>query len=351
LLKVCVFGAGAVGGHLAARLIASAAAEVSIVARGEHLRAIRQHGLRLREGGREIVAKPIAATDCAADIPPQDIIFITLKSVSYPDAADAIASLVAPGGHVVCVGNGIQWWWNYGAGRSGGPDKARPTNGLRSDAAPLPLLDPGGRVWNSIGPERALGCVPYSINEASEPGVIAHGGNNRWIVGEPDNAMTERLEATVRLMRAAGLGAEASTDLRRDIWIKLLRNVPLNALCALTRQPIDGLAAEPGLMALLNQIIDEIVAVARAHGWELPADAVMAAREAPLHGGALDGRQRGIKPSMLQDVLAGRAMEVESIAGMPREFAREAGVETPALDAIVPLLRGLSPGPQGPGLR
>jgi 2-dehydropantoate 2-reductase len=144
-------------------------------------------------------------------------------------------------------------------------------------------------------------------------------------------------------MRAAGINAESSHDIRREIWIKLLRNVPLNSLCALTRMPIDGLASDPALMELLSQVIDEVVAIARAQGFDLPDDDVRAAREAPIKGGGLDGhgQRRGIKPSMLQDVLAGRAMEVESIVGMPQRFAREAGVKTPALDAIVPLLRGL----------
>lgn len=325
MLRVCVFGAGAIGGYLAAHLISTKVADVSIVARGGHLRAIQLHGLRVREPGSELVTHPAVATDRASDLPPQDIIFVALKSVSYPDAAEAIASLIAPNGHVVCVGNGIQWWWRYGWK---GSLMAAPAE---EESAP----------WRLITPQRALGCVPYSINEVVQAGIVQHGGNNRWIVGEPNNAHSERLEATIRLMRAAGIDAESSHDIRREIWIKLLRNVPLNSLCALTRVPIDGLASEPGLMALLNEVIDEVVAIARAQGFDLPGADVRAAREAPIKGGGLDGQRRGIKPSMLQDVLAGRAMEVESIVGMPQRFAREAGVKTPALDAIVPLLRGL----------
>jgi len=329
LLKVCIFGAGAIGGYLAAHLISSEVADVSIVARGGHLRAIQLHGLRVRVPGSELVTHPAVATDRPSDLPPQDIVFVALKSVSYPEAADPIASIIAPGGHVVCVSNGIQWWWNYGAGQ------LKP--------APTTALDPGARIWNGITPQRVLGCVPYSINEVVQAGIVQHGGNNRWIVGEPTNAHSERLEATIRLMRAAGINAEPSHDIRREIWIKLLRNVPLNSLCALTRVPIDGLASDLALMALLSQVIDEVVAIARAQGFDLPDDDVRAAREAPIKGGGLDGhgQRRGIKPSMLQDVLAGRAMEVESIVGMPQRFAREAGVKTPALDAIVPLLRGL----------
>jgi 2-dehydropantoate 2-reductase len=336
-LRVCVFGAGAIGGYLAAHLIASKAADVSIVARGGHLRAMQVHGLRVRTPVGEVIAHPVAATDRASDLPPQDIVFVALKSTSYAAAAESIASLMVPGGHVVCVGNGIQWWWPAGIRQESSVESA-----FRRTIE-----------WKSIGVERALGCVPYSINEVVQPGIVQHSGNNRWIVGEPDNSSSARLEATVTLMRAAGLNSEASTDIRREIWIKLLRNAPLNALCALTRLPIDGLAGEPGLMALLNQIIDEVVAIARAYGWELPAETINVARSSPGKGGGLDGQRIGIKPSMLQDVLAGRAMEVEAIVGVPQRLAREAGVETPALDVIVPLLRGLQgtwrPGPFGPG--
>ena len=353
-MKICVFGAGAVGGYLAAHLVATRAADVSIVARGQHLRAIQLNGLRLLEPASEFVAHPVAATERPADLPPQDIVFVALKSTGYAAAAEAIASLVAPGGHVVCVSNGIQWWWNHKLVRLK-PDstdaRRRMPASVRTPSAVesafrrtwLALLDPDGRIWNNIRPERALGCVPYSINEVLQPGVVRHSGNNRWIVGEPDGNTSARLDATIGLLRAAGINAEASTDLRREIWIKLLRNAPLNSLCAVTRLPIDGLAGKPPVMALFNQIIDDIVATARAHGWELQADVVSAAREAPLKGGALEGgRAHGIKPSMLQDRLAGRAMEVESILGVPQAFAREAGVETPALDAVVPLLRGVN---------
>ncbi len=330
-MKVCVFGAGAVGGYLAAHLISEGVADVFLVARGDHLTAIRQRGLRLREDGHEIVARPVTATADASELPPQDIVFVTLKTSSYAEAVDAIAAAIAPGGHAVCIGNGIPWWWNHG---------------LHEGRGPLPLVDPDGRAWRGITPQRTLGCVPYSINEVIAPGVVQHSGNNRWIVGEPCNASTARLDATMSVLRAAGLDAEASSDLRREVWIKLLRNAPINSLCALTRLPIDGLAGDPALLAIFNAVIDEIVAIAGAQGWNIPGPVVEVARAAPVRGGAVEARPdaRGLKPSMLQDALAGRRMEVEGILGAPQAFAREAGIPTPVIDAILPLLRGLDRG-------
>jgi 2-dehydropantoate 2-reductase len=326
-MNVCVFGAGAVGGYLAAHLMSREVADVSIVTLGEHLTAIQKRGLCLREDGREIIVRPVAATATASELPPQDIVFVTLKTLNYAEAAEAIAATIGPDGHAVFVANGVPWWWNYG---------------WREDSGPLPLVDPDGRVWRCITPERALGCVLYSVNEVIAPGVIQHGGNNRWILGEPRNGSTPRLDATVQLLCDAGLRAESSTDLRRHVWAKLARNAPLNSLCALTRLPMEELASDPGLMALLNAVIDEIVAVAAAQGWDITSYAT-AARQAPLLGGVLDGRPavRGLTPSMLQDVLAGRPIEVEGIVGQPHSFAREAGIPTPALDSILPLLRGL----------
>jgi 2-dehydropantoate 2-reductase len=265
----------------------------------------------------------------AAELPDQDLVFVTLKSFFYSSAAEDIGGLISGGGRVVFVGNGVPWWWNHGLPRRQGT---------------LPLLDPNGLLWNTVTPERVLGCVVYSINEVVAPGVIRHSGNNRWLLGEPDNSLTPRLGSTVELCRDAGVMAEASLDLRAEIWTKLLRNAPLNSICALTRLPIDAIDDAPDLSALFNALIDEIVATAAVHGWDIRCH-VAAAREAPRRGGALSGGPaRDVRPSMLQDVLAGRQMEVESILGQPQAFAREAAVPTPAMDAILPLLRGLNRG-------
>ena len=177
-MKVCVFGAGAIGGHAATRLIAARAAEVSVVTRGRQLEAIRARGLTLLTGGKEITGKPVAATDDPSSLPPQDVVLVTLKAHSLPGVADSLARLVAPQGAIVFVLNGIPWWWRLGQPGAAGP---------------LPLLDPAGALWTKLR-EKTLGCVVYGPVEVQEPGVIFHFSGNRWLIGEPDGSKSARLE-------------------------------------------------------------------------------------------------------------------------------------------------------------
>ena len=168
-MKVCVFGAGAVGGNIATRLIAAQAGEISVVARGAQLNAIRARGLTLRSGGKEITARPKVATDDPSTLPPQDIVAVTLKATAaLPAAARAIARLIAPHGCAIFLLNGIQWWWRHG---------------LPGASGTLPLLDPDGALWTEVRPERALGCVVHCPNDLVEPGVIVHAGTNHLILG------------------------------------------------------------------------------------------------------------------------------------------------------------------------
>lgn len=327
MMKVCVFGAGAIGGYLAARLIRSGSGhEVSVVARGAQLRGIANDGLRLLARDEDFVVRPQAITDRPCQLEPQDIVFVTLKSHAQSAAATDIAALLAPGGVAVFVNNGIPWWWTYGA--------------AASEARPLPLLDPESALWNTVGPMRAMGCVVYSANEIVRPGVVRHVANNQWLLGEPDNTCSPRLLAAVELMRRAGLQATVAADIRHCVWVKLLRNAPLNSICALTRLPADGLARAPGLVDLCAAVIDEIVAIAAAEGSDVSAQAETA-KAAPGLGAAVDGTQASIRPSMLQDVLQNRKMEVESILGQVQVFARASGTPSPTIDVLLPLLRGL----------
>jgi 2-dehydropantoate 2-reductase len=325
-MRVCVFGAGAVGSVVATRLAAAHEAEVSVVARGPQLRAIVEHGLVLHSSGSVLVARPAAATDTPSDLPPQDMVFVTLKATAQSACATDIAALVAPGGCAVFMNNGIPWWWK--AGEPG--------------AGPLPLVDTDGAVWRQVGPDRALGCVVYSASEVVAPGVVRHDGGNRWLLAEASGTDSPRLARAVGLMERAGLSAEASPDLRREVWAKLLRNTTLNSLCALTRLTVDGLAADPGLMVMAHALIDEVAQIATAHAKDVAAEH-RAAHAALQHGGGREGApMRGVRPSMLQDVLAERPIEVEAIAGQVQQLARESGTPCPTLDAIVPLLRGLA---------
>jgi 2-dehydropantoate 2-reductase len=324
-MRVCIFGAGAVGGYLAAMLL-KAGARVSVIARGAHLRAIASDGLTLQVGDQSFTVRPHAASHDAATLAQQDVVFVTTKTHAHAALAHDIGVLLGGAGAAVFVGNGIPWWWSF-----------------KGDAAsrPLPLLDPNGALWSIVRPERAIGCVVYSANEIVQPGVVRHIANNRWLLGEPDGQHTPRLIGVVDLLRDAGLGAAIAGDLRREIWSKLLRNAPLNSICALTRLAVGELAADAGLVALCGTVVDEIAAVAAAHGADVQSQ-VAAAKEAPLRSGALDGTQSArILPSMLQDVLQGRPLELAPILEQVQLFAREASVETPTLDALFTLLRGL----------
>jgi 2-dehydropantoate 2-reductase len=329
-MRVCIFGAGAVGGYLAARLLRAGRHDVCVVARGEHLRAIASGGLTLTTPEERFTVHPRAVSDRPQDLGPQDVVFVTLKAHSQAAAASDIAALLGPGGTAVFASNGIPWWWTH--------------RGLEHPGSPLPLLDPDAALWEHVTPQRAMGCVVYSANEVVGPGEIRHRANNRWLLGRPDGDLSAQLAAVVDMLRHAGINAEGIADLRACIWAKLLRNVPLNSLCALTRLSVDGISAHSELGALCSAMVDEVAAIAAADGTDLSAR-VEAAKQAPALGAGTDGtRAQGVRPSMLQDVLAVRNMEVEAILGQVQVFARMSGTPCPLLDVIVALIRGLDQG-------
>lgn len=318
-MKVCVFGAGAVGGHAAARLIAAGKAEVSVVARGAHLAAIRENGLTLHTDGETLGGKPHAATDDPSTLPPQDLVVVTLKAHALPAVASQLRALLGPGAAALFFTNGVPWWWNHGLSEDGS----------------LALLDPEGRLWRELGPESVLGGVVYSANAVTEPGVITHSAGNRWIIGEPTGDISPRADAAAEVFREAGLMGEVSADIRRAMWQKLVLNIAANPLCALSRLPLGRWHEVPGIQDLGVALIRELLEVARALGWDLTEE-VDPASAVP----ARPGRPGG-KPSMLQDVEAGRPMEVEAIVGQLQAFGRENDVPTPAIDVVLPLLRAL----------
>lgn len=323
-MRVCIYGAGAIGGNIAVNMVDAKVAEVSVVARGGHLAAIQARGLTLRTEGRDINVKFASATDDASTLPPQDLVIVGLKAQSTPAAAGAIAGLLAADGCALFLANGIQWWWRHGM-------KA----GATGPQAHLPLLDPAGALWKLVGPERALGGSAYSGNEIPEPGVVVHSMMNDWGLGDPSaapGAGSPRLQRVVDLFQAAGLKARAVPDVRRELWLKLVRVGSQSAVGALTRLNNQQMGASPEIAALRGRYIAEMLAVAAAQGCDLHADIDMAKATgaAPPH-----------RPSMLQDVLARRPIEVEAQVGQLQAFAREAGVATPVIDVILPLLRGL----------
>jgi 2-dehydropantoate 2-reductase len=323
-MKVCVFGAGAVGGHVATRLAAAGHAEVSVVARGAHLKAIQERGLVLRNDVGEVWnAKVAHATDRPETLPPQDVVLVALKAWALPTLAPGFDRLLAPGGVAAFLNNGIPWWWNA----------AEPDGG-----SSLPLLDPEGLLWHRLRPDRTLGAVVYSPNEIESPGVVVNRSKarNRFVLETPragDRALDARLADVVALFRQSGLPAEAAVDLRQEIWRKLLVNTAGNPISALTRLGTVERGQDAELRLLSRAVATEIAHIAQVMGWHLPASAVADA--------VAVGSTQSMRPSMLQDVIGGRPMEVEALLGQPQRFARERGLSTPAIDVIVPLLRGL----------
>ena len=318
-MKVCIYGAGAVGGHLAARLLANTPAEVSLVVRSAAAPVLRERGLTLRTEGREIRGRPHHVTDDPATLPPQDLVVVTLKAPSQPAAARDIAGLIGRDGVALFAMNGLPWWWNHGL----------------SDKGALDRVDPDGALWREIGGARALGAVVNSSNNVLEPGVIVHAGAKRWAVGEPDNTSSPRLRRVIDLLAAADLEAIESPDIRRDIWRKLMTNISGNPIAALTRLAGKDTVAVSALDDVAIKLIEEALVVAKAEGCDLTGEVSAEAIARPPKG-----RFPG-KPSMLQDVDAGRALEVEAILGQVQSFARAGGVATPTIDVVYALLCGL----------
>lgn len=312
-MKICIYGAGAIGGNFAARL-ATAGNDVSVVARGAHLEAIKARGLTLRTGDRTIVGK-VKASDRPADLGPQDVVISTLKASSLGDLAAHIAPLLGPETPVVFAQNGIPWW--YGTGLAG----------HRPKAPDLSRLDPGGALARAVGFDRTLGGVITTSNHVIEPGVIHNispDRNTLW-VGEIDDRQTPRIEALRKTLIGAGIASPASTDIRYDIWHKLMANFTGSTVCMILGQPIP-IQKTPMINRLVRRAHVEALAIAEAHGVKLdddPETRYGAKRIYPDH-----------RPSILQDYELGRPMEIEAIVRAPLAFARSAGIDTPTLDAI-----------------
>ena len=313
------------GGHIAAQLIASKQAEISLVARGAQLAAIRERGLTLKISGRELGGKPAAATDNPASLPQQDIVFVALKAHTLSAVAGAIGKLIKPDGCAVFLVNGIPWWFNHG---------------LPGNKGTLPLLDPDGALWREVRPERVIGSVAYSPNEIVTPGVIVNSNQNRWLFGEPDVSLSSgaRLKTVVDLVRATGIDTESSPDIRRELFRKLANNASNNTLCSLTRLDSAGVANSDELVAQSMGIISETLAVAAKLGTDLTTELNVKQVATRARG------KPGAKPSTLQDVLAGKTLEIDALLGQTQVFGRELGVATPVIDVCVALLRGLDAG-------
>ena len=312
-MKLCVFGAGAIGGHLAVRLARGGAA-VSVVARGAQLAAIQARGLTVRAHDGELQAR-LPASDDPAVLGPQDAVLVTTKVTALPEVAARIAPLLGPDTAVVFINNGIPWWYF----------DHTPEDGRR-----LSVLDPGEALRRQVGIPRTLGAVVYSAATVAAPGVIeALAPDSRVILGELDGAMTPRLAAIAGAIAAGGMGGVAVPDIRAHVWAKLLGNLMNGPLCLLSRATMQDMLADPACRDAALTAAREVMALAAAHGW-------------PIKGQTPEERiARSLKiahrPSILQDMEAGRSMEIDAMFQVPLQMARAAGVPTPCLDLTIAL--------------
>lgn len=319
-MKVCIYGAGAVGGHLGARLAAAGKHEISVIARGPQLAAIKQRGLTVSRGDEVHTGQPHHATDDPSSLAPQDVVIVTLKAQALPDAAASIEALLAADGVAVFAINGIPWWWH---------------KGLEVPQTPLFALDPDGELWNRLK-NRTLGCVIYSPNEVIEPGVIRSALKDRWMIGEPDGTDSQRLQRVVEVFQSADIRGVATTELRDEIWYKLLINCGLNPVAALTRLPTPLMNKNPDIIALRKSVMLEVMDIALACGTDLRGKIDLDELCTPTK------RSGSNRASMLQDVLAGRSLEHEAILGVAVALANAHGVSAPRCTLLLGLMRGLA---------
>lgn len=316
-MRICIFGAGAIGGYMGAKL-AVAGAEVSLVARGPHLAAMQARGLTLIEEGADPVTVPVRAAADARDLGPQDYVILTLKAHSVPPVVDRILPLMGPDSTLVSGVNGVPWWYFH---RHGGEYEGRR----------LASVDPGDAQWNGFGPDRVLGCVVYPAAEVAEPGVIRHIEGNRFSLGEPSGEVTPRAQALSKALAAAGLKAPVRPRLRDEIWVKLWGNLSFNPISALTHATLDVLCTDPGTRAVARGMMTEAQAVAEKLGVKFPIDV-----ERRIDGGAAVGAHR---TSMLQDLLARRPMEIDALVTSVQELGHLTQTPTPTIDTVLALIR------------
>ena len=316
-LKICVYGAGAIGGYLAVEL-ALAGHDVCVIARGEHLEAIVQRGLKLITHSGERVARVPASND-PRQFGPQDFVICALKAHQAYAAAASFAPLLGPSTAFVTAMNGIPWWYFY---RVGG----------RYDSLHPRSIDEGARQWRSIGPQRALGCVVDPACTVAAPGVIVHEKFNRFTLGEPDGRRSNRLVTLSRAFQDAGLDAPVRDNIRWNIWLKLSGNVCFNPISVLTGATLDRIVGEPALRALCRTMMLETRAVHEALQIYIPADMVERRLDAA-------GSVAGHKMSMLEDFERGRPLEIDALVTIVQELGRLAGVPTPTVDTVLALVR------------
>lgn len=315
-MKITIFGAGAIGGHLGG-LLSRNGLDVSLIARGAHMQAMRENGLKLIMRGEEFVTHP-RVTDDPSTLGPQDYVVVSLKSHQAPGVVDAMQPLLGPDTTVATAMNGMPWWYFYGL------------QGKHKNHQ-IAAVDPGGKQWNGIGPQRAIGCITYVASEVISPGVIQSSGQMRYYIGEPDGSNSARIKRFRETINATVIDAQLRPKLREDIWVKIMGNTAYNPTSALTLGSIGQMVNDPGMEQVLRRLMAEVIAVGRALGEE-PNASIDDRIETSRNGSP------GHKTSMLQDLERGRMLEIIPIIGAVAEMGKLAGVATPTVDTVLALV-------------
>ena len=308
-MRFAIVGAGATGGFLGAHL-ARAGEEVTLIARGAHLEAMRARGIRVIGAAGEFSARPECTDDLAA-VGGAEVVVITLKAHQVPPLAERLGAALAPGATVVSAQNGLPWWY--------------------FEDRVLESVDPGGVVARAIPAARVVACVVYPATQLEGPGVVRHVEGNRFSLGEPDGSRSERAAAISAALLAAGLKAPVTPRIREELWLKLLGNSTFNPVSALTGATLGRMADDPNGRRLIETLMTEVAAVAASVGVELPLSI-----EKRIAGAAAVGEHR---TSMLQDVEAGKPTEVDALVGSVVEVAGWQGVPVPALESVYRLVK------------
>lgn len=315
-MKICIFGAGAIGGYMGAKL-AEVGADVSLVARGPHLAAMQENGLTLIEGE---VSKtyPVTVSENPADLGPQDYVIVTLKAHSVPPVVDKMKPLMGENTTIVSGVNGVPWWYFHKTGAD--------LEGTR-----LSSVDPGNAQWDGFGPDNVLGCVVYPAAEVVQPGVVKHIEGNRFSLGEPSGEKSERALQLSKALSAAGLKAPVRPNIRDEIWVKLWGNLSFNPISALTHATLDVLCTDPGSREVARNMMLEAQTIAEKLGVKFPIDV-----DRRIQGGADVGAHR---TSMLQDLDANRPMEIDALVGSVQELGRVTQTPTPTIDTVLAMVQ------------
>ncbi len=314
-MRICVYGAGAIGGYLAGRLAKGGRAELSVVARGPHLAAIRAEGLTVQTPEGALRSRP-AASDRPAELGPQEAVVVCTKVPALASVAEGIGPLLGPDTAVAFVSNGIPWWY---FDRHGG----------EAENTRFPELDPGNAIRRAVGVDRTLGGVVYAACSVASPGVVSVSSRtSKLILGELDGGRSARAAALAEAFKAGGLPCSVSPDIRDEVWGKLLNNLANGPLCLLTRRSIRDTFADPVLHDAALKAVEEGLAIAAAMGRRVSSTAqerIALSAQIPH------------KPSILQDLELGRPMEIDALFTVPLRLARERGVPTPMLSLLVAL--------------